>query len=877
VTKLSLLDADKIVFLVIQSWWSFGQSIVSYYKNKISNLVPYNNKGKIMKKRTLSLYTAAATLAMAFTAPALSQDLTLEEIIVTATKRAEGLQEVPIAISVMSGQEMSAKGLTKMEDLSMYMPNVHVAEASAGTQMFIRGIGSGVNYGFEQSVGTFVDGVYFGRGRSARGKFLDIERVEVLKGPQSTLFGKNTIAGALNITTAQPTEEFEGYVSAGYTTELEAMTITSVISGPLSDSVRGRLAVRAYEDEGYVRNLAADGVDGPQNESVYARATLAIDVNEDWTATIKAEHGYVDVLGRQELISNTDTSLATGGAAALYGTPFGSTNFEAGFGYTTYEQNVRNMPLYDDTESNIFQVTLDGTYAGHGVKAVIGYTDYEFNNSLDSDYSPLRLLNRGRNEQHEQFSAELIISSPLDDKFEYLAGAFYQTEELSNERFTHVDMSAVGPLQANIFGLLNASNPALGGASFTQAVLNPLFPGALPADMLLNTADHNGIFDATAENFFNQDSDSWSVFAEGTYHVSDSFRITAGLRYSEDEKDMSKSSQVLYINDWLVANGYADKVKNTATIPLPFVAAVYKNALNLVAVHDYTRERKEDHVTGHVNFQWDMNNDAMVYLEIGNGYKAGGFDEDNGMGREIETVAGVTDDLADFEDESVETVELGAKINLADGRGRLNIAAFMSTYEDVQVSTFDGNAGFVVGNAAESEVQGIETDVLFRLTEEFTLNGAFAYLDATYKSFPGAGCNLAQSLLVSRGCVQDLSGKPLQFAPEYTANIGISYETELSSGLLLSAGLDYNWTDDVVVSADLDETLVQESFGKLNARIAIAGNDQWQVSLTGKNLTDEATFMWGNDIPLGPQGFNGSYFKLIDPPRTVEIAARLNF
>ncbi len=834
-----------------------------------------------MKKLTLSLYTAAATLlAMAVSAPALSQGLTLEEIIVTATKRAEGLQEVPIAISVMSGQEMSAKGLTKMEDLSMYMPNVHVAEASAGTQMFIRGIGSGVNYGFEQSVGTFVDGVYFGRGRSARGKFLDIERVEVLKGPQSTLFGKNTVAGALNITTAQPTEEFEGYVSAGFTSGLNANTLTTMVSGPLSDSVRGRLAVRAYDDKGYVRNLAADGVDGPQNESVYVRGTLAIDVNEDWTATIKAEHGYVDILGRQELISDTDTSLATGGAAALYGTPFGSTNFEAGFGYTTYEQNVRNMPLYDDTESNIFQVTLDGTYAEHGVKAVMGYTDYEFNNSLDSDYSPLRLLNRGRNEQHEQFSAELIISSPSDDKFEYLTGAFYQTEELSNERFTHIDMSAVGPLQGNIFGLLNAANPNLGGASFTQAVLNSIFPvGTAPGDMALTSANHNGILDATAENFFNQDSDSWSVFAEGTYHVSDSFRITTGLRYSEDEKDMSKSSQVLYTNDWLLANGYADKVKQTETMALPLVATVYKNALNLTAVHDYTREREEDHVTGHVNFQWDMNNDAMVYLEIGNGYKAGGFDEDNGMGREIETVDGVTDDLADFEDESVETVEIGAKIDLADGRGRLNIAAFMSTYEDVQVSTFDGNAGFVVGNAAESEVQGIEADVIYRLTEEFTLNGAFAYLDATYKSFPGAGCNLAQSLTWTGtgGCVQDLSGQPLQFAPEYTANIGISYETELSSGLLLSADLDYNWTDDVVIGADLDETLVQESFGKLNARIAIAGNDQWQISVIGKNLTDEKTFMWGNDIPLGPSGFNGSYFKLIDPPRTVEIAARLNF
>ena len=810
-----------------------------------------------MKKLTLSLYTAAATLAMAVSVPALSQGLTLEEIIVTATKRAEGLQEVPIAISVMSGQEMSAKGLTKMEDLSMYMPNVHVAEASAGTQLFIRGIGSGVNYGFEQSVGTFVDGVYFGRGRSARGKFLDIERVEVLKGPQSTLFGKNTVAGALNITTAQPTEEFEGYISAGYTTELEAMTITSVISGPLSDSVRGRLAVRAYDDKGYVRNLAADGVDGPQNESVYVRGTLAIDVNEDWTATIKAEHGYVDILGRQELIS--DINLATGPSAGLYGSPLGSTNFEAGFGYTTYEQNVRDFPLFDDTESNIFQVTLDGVAADHGIKAIIGYTDYEFTNSLDSDYSPLKLLNRGRNEQHEQISAELIISSPSDDKFEYLAGAFYQTEELSNDRYTHVDLSAVAPLQNGVFNLLNAANPLLGGASFAQAVLG----GNLSA------ATQSGILDATARSYFNQDADSWSAFAEGTYNLTDTFRVTAGLRYSEDNKDVSKGGTVSYI----------DPTAASSTLVVPQLAAVYEKALKLAKIHAYTRDRKEDHVTGHVNLQWDMTNDAMVYLELGNGYKAGGFDEDNGMGREVETVNGVTDDLADFEDESVETIELGAKINLADGRGRLNIAAFMSNYEDVQVSTFDGNAGFVVGNAAESEVQGIEADILFRLTEELTLNGAFAYLDATYKSFPGAGCNVGQTLAWSGtgGCTQDMTGQPLQFAPEHTANIGISYETELSSGLLLSAGLDYNWTDDVVVAADLDEKLVQESFGKLNARIAIAGNDQWQVSVVGKNLLSEETFMWGNDIPLGTLGFYGSYFKLIDPPRTVELSARMNF
>ena len=808
-----------------------------------------------MNKSTLSLHTAAATLAMFASASVLSQNLILEEIIVTATKRVVGLQEVPIAISVMSGAEISEKGLTKMEDLAMYMPNVHVAEASAGTQMFIRGIGSGVNYGFEQSVGTFVDGVYFGRGRSARGKFLDIERVEVLKGPQSTLFGKNTVAGALNITTAQPTEEFEGYVSAGYTTELEAMTITSMVSGPLSDTVRGRLAVRAYDDKGYVENLAANGVDGPQNESVYVRGTLAIDLNEDWTATIKAENGYVDIIGRQELIS--ETNAATGPSAALYGSPLGSTNFAAGFGYTTYEQNVDDLPLFDDTESNIFQVTLDGTFAEHGVKIILASTDYEFTNSLDSDYSPLKLLNRGRNEEHEQLSAEFIISSPSDDKFEYLAGGFYQQEDLSNARYTHVDMSAVGPLQAGVFGQLNTANPALGGASFAGMFLGGnLVP-----------ATDSGILDATARSFFSQDAESWSVFAEGTYNLSDTLRVTAGLRYSEDEKEMSKRGTV----------GYIDPTAAASTLVPAQLAAVYGSALKLATVHSYTRDRKEDHVTGHVNVQWDMTNDAMVYLELGNGYKAGGFDEDNGMGRQVETLNGVSDDLADFEDESVDTIEIGAKINLADGRGRLNIAAFSSTYEDVQVSTFDGNAGFVVGNAAESEVQGIEADVLYRLTEELTLNGAFAYLDATYKSFPGAGCTNAQSIATPTGCVQDLTGKPLQFAPEHTANVGVTYETELSSGLLLSAGLDYNWTDDVVVSADLDDNLVQKSYGKLNARISLAGNDQWQVSLVGKNITDEATFMWGNDIPLGSLGFKGSYFKLIDPPRTVELSARMNF
>ncbi len=279
-----------------------------------------------------------------------------------------------------------------------------------------------------------------------------------------------------------------------------------------------------------------------------------------------------------------------------------------------------------------------------------------------------------------------------------------------------------------------------------------------------------------------------------------------------------------------------------------------------------------------------MNDDAMLYLEVGNGYKAGGFDEDNSLGREIEvTPSGELDDIAQFEDETVTTVEIGGKFTLADGRGRLNAAIFQSEYEDVQVSTFDGNAAFVVGNAAETEVRGVEADLMFAVNDALTVNAAVAYLDAEYKSFPNAACNVDQILAAaaatgSRACVQDLSGAQLQFAPEYTANIGLEYVVSLGSSMELTTNIDYNWSDDVIVGADQDVNLIQDSYGKLNARLALASLDSgWMLALVGKNLTDEKTFTWGNDVPLGAFGFDQTYFKHIDPPRTWELVARYNF
>jgi len=716
------------------------------------------------------------------------------------------------------------------------MPNVHIAEGGTGTQLFIRGIGSGINYGFEQSVGTFIDGVYYGRGRSARAAFLDLERVEVLKGPQSTLFGKNTVAGAINITSAVPTEEFEGYIEGSYDTELEGYGVTAMVSGEISDGLKGRLVAKYYDDKGYVENTGP-GDDGPMEENSVVRGTLVWDASEDLTLTLKAEHGQFDVTGRQDMIT-----IANPAATGLY-RAFGDPNFNADFNYEKSAADFAGNKAFDDTEANAIQLTADYQWGEHTIRSITAYNDYEFESISDSDYSPLSFIEQGRNEKHDQFSQEFLLSSPTGGEVEYLAGIYYQRNNLTSDRRTALALSAVPPIEATLGGLL---------AGFGALLPTPPSPcDPLPA----------GVMDGTAHAFFDQKTETWSAFTQLTWNASESFRVTFGLRYSDDEKEVDKSS---------IAAAPGENVSD------PFLTAVFSDAgLALANAHDYSLDRSEEHWTGNLNFQYDINDDAMIYLNFANGFKGGGFDESNALGNM---------DFAEFEDESVESIEFGAKINFWDGRARTNMAIFRSEFEDVQVSTFDGNCCFVVGNAAESEVEGFEADIELALAEGLVMTAAISYLDATYKSFPNAACNESQFLAtIAAGgarsdCLQDLSGKPLQFAPEWSGNIGLRYEVALSDQTDLTLGMEANFSDDVVVANDLDENLIQDSFWKLNMRASLSLMEGKVVlSAVGKNLTDEKTFTWGNDVPLASLGFSQTYFQHIDKPRTFELKARYNF
>ena len=767
---------------------------------------------------------AIGSLALSQALPSLAEsDFTLEEVVVTATKRVQGLQDVPIAISVMTGEKIQAQGIAELEDLAVFMPNVHIAEGGTGTQLFIRGIGSGINYGFEQSVGTFIDGVYYGRGRSARAAFLDLERVEVLKGPQSTLFGKNTVAGAINITSAVPTEEFEGYVEGSYDTELEGYGVTAMVSGEISDGLKGRLVAKYYDDKGYVENTGP-GDDGPMEENSVVRGTLVWDASEDLTLTLKAEHGQFNVTGRQEMIS-----IASPTATGLY-RAFGDPNFNADFGYKKSEADFPGDKAFDDTTANAFQLTADYQIGEHTLRSITAYNDYEFSLIADSDYGPLPFIQTTRDEEHDQFSQEFLLSSPTGGELEYLAGAYYQRNNLTSDRRVDLALSALPP---------------------TEKFLGDNFFGGLPV----------GAMDGGGLAFFEQESETWSAFTQLTWNASDVFRVTFGLRYSKEEKEVEKSSIVAAPGE---------------TVSDPFLALVFSDAgLSLANEHDYSLDRSEEHWTGNLNFQYDINDDAMMYLNFSNGFKGGGFDESNALGNM---------DFAEFEDETVQSIEFGAKINFWDGRARANMALFHSEFKDVQVSTFDGNCCFVVGNAAESEVEGFEADIELALAEGLVMTAAISYLDATYKSFTDAACNEAQfvATIAAGGarsdCLQDLSGKPLQFAPEWSGNIGLRYEVALSDQTDLTLGMEANFSDDVVVANDLDENLIQDGFWKLNMRASLSLMEgKIVLSAVGKNLTDEKTFTWGNDVPLSSLGFGSTYFQHIDKPRTFELKARYNF
>lgn len=746
------------------------------------------------------VWTAVAQTGMAVADEGLAvqpkSSLALEEVVVTAQKREESLQDVPIAISAVTGESMRSSGVQKLEHLAPSVPNLHVGESFATDSMFIRGIGSGINFGFEQAVGQALDGYFYGRSRFGRVAFLDVERVEVLKGPQGALLGKNTSAGAINITSAKPTEEFEGWVSAGY--ELEAdkgYTIEGAVSGPLSETLSARFTARLDDRDGYIENTVTGNDDSEVDDAV-ARLTLLWQPTDNLDITASYAHGDMDRSGRNVEISKCGTDYRNRLIAA------GVSDKESckiDFKRSSEAGRAALGPgIFEDqtTEFDIANLTVSMDTPLGTLTSLTGFASYEYFEEQDGERGPLseRALDFG--EDYDQWSQEIRLVSNSDNAFDYIVGLYYQHAEQESLTAVH------------LYG---------------------------PATSIYLTAD--------------QETDTYAAFGQVTWHVSDSVDITLGARFTNEEKEAT-----------LIQN---PGVLFDPATPTPIPVFVSHNVL---------KERDEDNFSPTLNVTWHPNDDTMLYASVRRGFKGGGFDH------LLQGDQATAEALGEFEEEEVTHYEIGAKLTLADGAAQLNTALFRSEFDDLQTSTLldPTTAAFAVGNAATAITQGMELDLKWRVSEGLTLSGMVAYLDATYDEYEDAPCYRGQTL--AEGCInglQDLSGEVLQYAPEWGASISAEYVWPLGDALELIGSVEVVYSDEFVTDTDNDPDLYQDSYEKYNARLTLTDGDRWELSLIGRNLSDEATFTRGTDLPTTTSG--DSFFVMVEPPRSLMLQGKYNF
>lgn len=826
-----------------------------------------------------------------------SDNVTLEEITVTAQKREQGLQDVPISVSAVSGARINDVGIQDFNELAALVPNFQVNEDPIGDKVNIRGIQSGNNAGIEQSIGTYVDGVYRGRGIQSRFAFLDPERIEVLRGPQGTLFGKNTIGGALNITSAKPTDEFSGEIGVTYNFDFDEIETTGYLSGPLSDRVRARVAW-LYRDmnEGWLDNLHY-GTTTPQREEWAVRGIIEVDVSENTLVTARYERGDFDQFG-QPFGTITAGPLAAFGveSGSFDTTNMGNSGFPA-FGFGPFFDFGANGTLVGDSDEA--SLTVEHSFDnGNTLTIIAAHSKYDFVRLLDADFSNVPGIRFDDTEDYEQTSVEVRLASDTDGPLEYIVGAYYQDYNLvaDGDAFFNVPFfntilnagcagAGVDPLQfAADLGAVSAGDlsgaPGLIGAAATAG------SAAAYRQCILGAASTNPFTGGPLDgfnryHFLDMDSETFAAFAQATYDLSDRMRFTGGLRYTREKKTATQG-----------AFGALLGTRTRTDDPLTLFLL---DALGEATPHEFTPDdlsRTENNLDWSANLQFDASDDVMVYASASTGFKAGGFNS-----------FALRDDPseAEFEDEKVISFEIGAKATLAGGRAELNVAAFHTKFDDLQTALFTGSTSFIVQNAAQATIKGIEIDGRFQVTENLMLTASAGYLDFEFDEFPNAGCTADQLLalredtfstalanvdllgllgaaqLTLQDCaaleINDLAGRPSEHAPQFTFSGSANHSMTIGD-YEVNTIVDLVWQDEQFRQADLDPILKDEAFARVNATMVVGPVDgNWDIALLVKNLFDNDMFIYGNDTPL----FDGARQFIAGQPRSISVRARVRF
>jgi outer membrane receptor protein involved in Fe transport len=874
---------------------------------------------------------------MLLAAPAIAQDgeSALEEIIVISKSRgAVNVMDEPISITAVTGAQLEASGIKDAYDLQQNVPGLIVSSSQTTTTstFAIRGIAStGNNFGVESSVGLYVDGVYRSRQSSMINELVDIEAVEVLRGPQGTLFGKNTAAGAINIRTVAPsTDGVDAFVdvTAG---DYDLQRISGAANIPLTDNLAFRGTFFSSKRDGFVDNYVYD-LSAPSltvQEGAFSdrdrlglRAQLGYDNGDDLTMRIIADYSEIDEaccigtsrvdgLLAQDVLENTGVGVPGPdflrmalGTIVFTDYPYPSVlptapilgadtplppNVVTGVSWDDYITSVNYVPRSQNEDRGL-SLEINKDIGDSTFTSVTAYRAFDTSDFIDVDFTDTDLGIRTNLAEQESISQEFRLAGTFGDSSNWVIGAYYFAQDIKSNTRT----VAGSQLQDFIdFGQQAVGEPTL--SDITDAVTQ-ISQGLAAAGIPFPEGAQGFPPGAFADDDVLQQHDGYAVFGQVDWAITDDVTLTLGARYTDESKDFDAvytqtnpgtavpdldaiGTSIFLFQQWVGGGQVGPPPDLTPLLAVAqpnegwaaWTLAPFSPRSNISDTLD------DDQVTGTAKVTWYPSESTMLYASYATGFKSGGTNTDR--------IWFFLPQL--FDAETSKSAEIGFKGDLTDTL-RITASIYQTDFEDFQANTFTGT-GFYLQNAGDLEIKGIELEFVWNLFDNTTISGYYALNEGEYKTFIEGVCWDATPFHTGvddpgrfppqpgqdpNELPCDKSGNNLPYNPEDRFNLSLTQNIPMGSNNMFFRA-EYTWMSEQFTDGDLDPLTFQDSFGILNVRLGV-DIDDWNSTITlwGRNVTDERYYLGSFDPPLLDFGRMNSYPS---EPATYGITFRKNW
>lgn len=833
-------------------------------KNSINNL---SSARKTFRKTLL----VSAVLSALSAAPLQAQqnDTTeaeeggIERIFVTAGKRMQGLQQTPIAVTVVGSEAIEQAKVLDIGDLQTLVPTLRVTplQRSTNTNFAIRGFGNGTNNtGIEPSVGIFIDGVYRSRAAAQIGDLPRLQQIEVLSGPQSTLFGKNASAGVISIRTEEPSFDSEGRIEAGvgnYNQRLLKAYYTNGITDDLAFSVSAGMNTR----DGYTDSITDPALDKLNNRDRWnLRGQMLYEPTEDATFRLIADYSEIDEICCT--LSGFENGPTAAAVEALGGIV---TSDEDPFSY----ESALNVSPNDTVKDSGISLQADIDFENFAFTSITAFRKNESTYINDVDFTSLDIIRETNGTDIETFTQELRLTSTGDNKLDWMVGAFYFDENVDTG-----DVLIYGDLIRTYFDVLNTFNPATAGILGT---LESLYP-------TLNEGDIFSTGTAIATDFIQQ-NEAFSVFVNFDYHLTDNFTATLGVSYTQDEKEITiqqTNNDLLSAVDFdteltvygvTLVDVFTGSFIDAGMAPEVAVATAAGTVAGLKGFQFQPQMQElpnnveantsdDDQITWSLRGAYTLNKNVNFFATAATGFKATSWNlsrDSRPFASDASAIAadpslllanqGYGTRFASPEEATV--YELGIKTSFSNGSFSATI--FDQTIEGFQSSIFVGT-GFILSNAGEQHTQGIEFDTVYRPTDNLSLTFAGTLLDPQYKSFING---------TDENGPADLSGTQVPGVHEQSIVAGITYDLEFDNGMYGYLRTDYIYESDVRVVGNIPDT-VRREVSTFNASAGLNFENGVMLQFYVRNLNNDEYFLSSFPRPIQ----SGSIQVYPNQPRT---------